>query len=193
MPIYSFVLLPTCCGSLVSYVLAAVRAFLHAPLSVRAKKWRMAMFYPMNFVVTSGCLAVATIWPSLWNIALFSIFNSLALSLNGLINALTYYLQSWTARSRRPRRRYGRRSLASGDTSQNLSFNVVFSPAVETHEYSLPNMVTGVREEMGKEMSASQIRAAERDLRDSTTGSQSSLPGGFWTWLDEELETRSTV
>lgn len=123
-PIFSFVILLTFSVSLASYMLAATRATRNAPLSVKARLWSKATVYPLNFLVTSACLTASVVSPSLWKVVSFRIAIALTMSLNGVTNSVTYFLQS----------RHARRGLAthSGDgVFGRLSFSVNFARALE--------------------------------------------------------------
>eukprot|EP00450_Noctiluca_scintillans_P000022 CAMPEP_0194490958 /NCGR_PEP_ID=MMETSP0253-20130528/10000_1 /TAXON_ID=2966 /ORGANISM="Noctiluca scintillans" /LENGTH=297 /DNA_ID=CAMNT_0039331643 /DNA_START=27 /DNA_END=920 /DNA_ORIENTATION=- len=123
-PIFSVVILLTFSVSLASYMLAATRATRNAPLSVKAKLWSKAMGYPLNFVITSACLSASVVSPSLWKIVPFRIAIALTMSLNGVTNSVTYFLQS----------RHARQGLATHGghgVFGRLSFSVDFARAHE--------------------------------------------------------------
>jgi len=124
-PIYAPVILLTYVICLSSNILAAMAAGRNAPHSVQRKTWRMAMCYPLNFAITSGCLAATSLFPSLWTNIIFRTWTGSTVSLNGFVNSLTYFYQSRFASSRRFRTSDG--VEAQDDGMAHFSFNVNFA------------------------------------------------------------------
>lgn len=132
MPFLGPVILLTTLVSLSSYTMAA-RASLRAPHSVTARMWRLAMLYPLNVVLTTGCQAVGAVWAHLWRNPYYRLAVVVTMSMNGSVNALTYFFNSRYANSSAFRRAATTETTvheAMLDT-YGFSFNVVFSPEAQ--------------------------------------------------------------
>ena len=121
-PNFSSVLLLTIVISLCSYFLAA-RASNRAPFSFAARKWRIAKFYPLNVVLTTGGYAAGAVWSPLWDKRYVRLGATAGMSLNGAINALTYSLQSRYANSATSRARITTQTATHEDMMGRFCFS----------------------------------------------------------------------
>lgn len=143
MPLVSPLFLLTDIISLSSYVFAAV-ASRNAPHTVQAKKWRMAMMYPCNALLTTGCYAVGAIWQDAWKYETYRTLAFLTLSLNGFMNAMTYFHQSRYASSLRFRAQAAEQVVGEDVTDlSHFSFNVRFGAVDQVSNHTFASSTTG--------------------------------------------------
>lgn len=89
----SIVILSGLCVCGVAYLFAVVRT-LRAPDAVRMRYWRLAVTFPVNFMLTYAPFVVYKLKPKLADVDWFIVMAAACLSLNGIGNTVAYALQS---------------------------------------------------------------------------------------------------
>lgn len=121
-PLMTFVFVISSCA----YIVALFEAHKNAPHSVKAKSWRMATRYPLNFLLTHVLQMIGMIHGDVLRNVVYEFAAMLLLSIVGSMNAETFFMQS-----RYSNLLLNQESPIVTHGQYSSSFNVGFSPDID--------------------------------------------------------------